>query len=342
MAIVITLSNELASEVNRLNQFVSRGATRYRFNTSFSSPEIINYSAESLQKIGASLNQKIDVIIDLPGKKRRLGKLKENVIELAAGQVLGFCLGKKVAGSNEIIPIPEQDFLDLLEPGDHFFIKDGKIKFLITTVDSKSNCFTAQCLTTARVESFLGYSLHLKKLASLNLQEHDSDRLDKYEFRYINQIAVSYAESPVALEEMKKSLLMSGNKAEIIAKIETQAGFDKILELDKVCHELWFCRGDFANNVSVENLYHYEKKLLNLIPRLKSPVYVAGENMLGMVHGSLPSRAEISHLSYLFENGINGIVLSDETVKSENPLDAFLFAQKISKKYGHKEGILNL
>jgi len=333
MGIVSTLNDKLAVDEDILKQLLLRGNYQFRFNASYMPVDGINRAAEIIHKLALPLNIKLQLIVDIPGIKRRIGKLAGEWMIINPQTVVNFELGKDKTNNRRVIPIPEADFFEILEIGNKFLLKDGKIKFLIKSIDFNTKVIKAQSLSEARIKSFFGYSLYLKNLDSLGFPERNWKILSGLNYDLITHVAVSYTESAEMLHSIRERLLEYNAKPKLIAKIEEKSGFDHIMEIDFEADVLWFCRGDFGNNLPLLQLYQYEKKLLKKIPQYTSPFYIAGENFMGILHDGVPSRAEISHAGFLFEHGINGMVLSDEITNSKNPVDVFLLADKLKKKY---------
>ncbi|MCK5076082.1 MAG: hypothetical protein KAR38_06880, partial [Calditrichia bacterium] len=310
-----------------------RGNNQFRFNASYMSVKKINKAALAINKIASQLNMDLQLIVDIPGIKRRIGTIAGEWMVLKPNTIIHFELGKEKTNDRKVIPIPEKDFFDMLEIGDRIQIKDGKIEFLVKSLIYDKKIVEAQSLSATRLKSFYGYNLYLKNLRSLGFPEKNWKILSELNYNFITHIAVSYTESAQMLQSVKQHLKNIGATTKIIAKIEDKEGFDNIKEIDKETNILWFCRGDFGNNTSLLDIYKYEKEILAKIPQFTSPLYVAGENFMGIVNEGLPSRAEIAHAGYLFANGIKGMILSDEIVNSKQPVNVYLLANKIKKKY---------
>jgi len=333
MGIISTLTQEMALDEALMKQFLLRGNTQFRFNASYMSVKKINAAAALIHRMADNLQMKLQIIVDIPGIKRRIGRIAGEWIVLNQNSIINFKLGKNSTDDRKTIPIPEIDFFDLLEIGDKIQIKDGKIEFLIKALIYDKRIVEAQSLSNARVKSYFGYNLHLKNLRSLGFPEKNWKILSDLNYNNITHVAVSYTESASMLQSVKQYLHNIGASPKIIAKIEDKSGFDNIKEIDQETDLIWFCRGDFANNTTVLDLFKYEKDLVEQIPKFSSPFYVAGENFMGIIHDGLPSRAEISHAGFLFSKGIAGMVLTDEIVNSKLPVNVFLLANKLRKKY---------
>lgn len=333
MSIVITVNHDLAADKKKLRQLLLRGAADFRFNASYFLPEDIKWSANNIFEVAQDLEKDIKIYVDLPGSKRRIGTLSSSVFTLKKFQKYVFQLGLPATNQKRVIPIPDDDFIYELIVGDILTLKEGKLRFLIVEIDYENKLIITESLSDGMIVSHLGYGFLKKQIPLKGFPEKNYEILDQLDANLVHYICISYAESSELINEIRQYLQSINKPFEIVSKIETPAGVQQLHSIASHSDALWFCRGDLLNFIRPEDLFQYEKTVLGQINSIDVPLFVAGENLYGYVISEMPTRAELAHLGYLYESGIAGIVLSDETADTDNPIDIYLLAQKIERKY---------
>ncbi len=333
MSIVLTMNHDLAADKKKLRQLLLRGASHFRFNASYFTPEDIKWSANNVFEVANDMEKEIQIYVDLPGAKRRIGTLSSSVVTVKKFQKYAFQLGISHTNQRRIIPIPDKDFLYDIMVGDILTLKEGKLRFLIVEIDYENQLVITESLSNGMIVSHLGYGFLKKQIPIKEFPEHNLEIIRQLDSSFVHYICLSYIESPDLIREIRRILSSENKTIGIVSKIETPDAINRFSEIALESDIIWFCRGDLLNFIRPEDLYYYEKTILSYIHDLPVSLYVAGENLYGYVFSEMPTRAELSHLGYLYETGIEGIVLSDETADTDNPIDIFLLAQKIERKY---------
>lgn len=334
MSIVITLNHELAANKKILRQLILRGAYQFRMNAAFFNPEDVIVASRNLAEAAEKHQDQLRLIVDLPGSKRRIGQLAHQVIHVKKFEKFLIQTGVENSDKRSVIPIPHADVIEHVMVGDILTIKDGKFRLLITSVHQDHHSFEVESLDHFKLHSRVGYGLMKKALPILPFPPSNLEYLRQLSPGAVHFVAISYADSPEMMRMIRKELEGAGlTGIKLIAKIETPNGIEQLSAIAEECEGIWFCRGDLLNFQRPEDLYQTEKQVLASVKDLPVPLFVAGEHLLGYITSGFPSRGELAHLGFLYENGISGIVLSDETVQSEDPIEVFLLAQKIERKY---------
>ncbi|GAB4167905.1 MAG: hypothetical protein Kow00108_00640 [Calditrichia bacterium] len=333
MSIYITLNHDLAANKKLLRQLILRGAYNFRISASYFQPEDIKEAVRNIMALVNEIKDEITIIVDLPGAKRRLGQLTNKTMTIKKHQEYEFICGTNSSPGRKYIPIPDEDFVNDILIGDILTIKDGSYRLLIKDINYEEKIIKAEALSDFKLQSYYGYGFLKKKVPLPSFPAKNFDLIESLGKLDIKGFAISYIETPEQFTEIRSFIHSVNPSLQAIPKIETPKGIENFPALAESASELWFCRGDLLNFIRAEDLFQFEKLILDLSKNISSQLFIAGENLLGSLNSALPSRAEISHLGYLYESGIDGIVLSDETANVDNPIDIFLLAQKIERKY---------
>jgi len=153
----------------------------------------------------------------------------------------------------------------------------------------------------------------------------DKDEDDILEFglkQNIDMVCCSFVRKSSDVEYVRNVLGQKGANVKIISKIETNEAlhnFDDILaESDGVM----ICRADLALEIPPEKVFIAQKWMIEKANLAAKPVMIANQVFDSMVSQARPMRSEASDVSNAVLDGVDGIVLNDETVIGDYPINA--------------------
>ena len=319
LEIVATLG---PSVTDKISDLILAGATAFRLNCSHLN--IITFSdwIQKLTTIFKQNNHFLPVWLDLQGAKLRIGKL-EKPIFLKNNKSVVF--SNIAVQTDEYIPLPHPQVYNSIETNDKISLNDGKIELIVEEIYEHS--FKAKVIAGGTLKSFKGfnkanytddlYEIHPRDLTFIQKTKH---------FKNIGY-AVSFIQSENEIRLVKK---YTANRP-VICKVERLKTFDKLVNIAKITDGMWLCRGDLGIEANIYNLFEFEKIFIQRLNNIHKPYLIAGQVFQHMVTSNHPARSEVAHLSYLIENGFNGIVLSDETAIGKYPVETVNFCNKFLK-----------
>ena len=95
-------------------------------------------------------------------------------------------------------------------------------------------------------------------------------------------------------------------------------------------------RGDLSRELSIANIPKVVNKIIKYSCSVGAPVLVATNVLDSMILAPMPSRAEVSDIYNLIENGVSGLVLAAEVAIGNNPIDSVRIINYL-RKYYHAE-----
>ena len=133
------------------------------------------------------------------------------------------------------------------------------------------------------------------------------------------------------------------NSTALISKIENKEGLKNIEQIAKISDGLLVDRGDLSREISISMIPSAVNLVLDVGKRFNTPVYVATNVLDSMMTNALPSRAEISDMHNLFNQGVQGMVLAAEAAIGERPIESVQIISHIKKiVYNQKLGLLGI
>ncbi len=141
----------------------------------------------------------------------------------------------------------------------------------------------------------------------------------------IGLIASSFTESARQLEEIRK---ISPNSL-VISKIETVLGVENFEEILDASDGVMIARGDLGVAETLEKVPCLQKKITKMCLRKSKFVIAATEMLLSMTNDPTPTSAEVSDVANAVFDGVDAVMLSEETAIGKYPIESVSFMKRI-------------
>ncbi|AHC51858.1 pyruvate kinase [Sulfolobus acidocaldarius SUSAZ] len=251
------------------------------------------------------VRDKVPILADLPGPKLRIGDLK-NPIDLKRGDKVTF---------GQDIPVDNEIFFKLIKKDSNVLIADGRIKLKIEEVEGEKAIATV-------IE---GGTITSRK--GINLPDADTPvGLTKRDYELL-KLAIDLGATFIGLsfvinaDDVKKVREIVGNKVWLISKIEKKKALSNLKEICKASDGVMVARGDLGVEVGLPSLPQIQRRIVKVARNYGKPVILATQVLESMVESPLPTRAEVTDVANSISQGVDAIMLSDETAIGLYPLD---------------------
>jgi len=270
----------------------------------------------------------IPIILDTQGAEIRTGKLKKNVASLEEGKELQI-VKYTVEGDESKISLKTPEIIDHLQIGDILTIDDGAISLKVSKKDEQG----VTCLIERGgiLGNFKGISVENRSFEMLPLTKKDIEAINIGIEEGIEYVALSFVKSAKDIEELRKIV---GNKMKIISKIEHK---DSLKNLDEIIDNsdlILIDRGDLGAEIPVERIPLTQKIIIKRCKKKNVPVFVATHLLDSMTEKKKPTRAEVNDVINTIFDGVDGLVLAQETAIGKHPADVVDMLAKLRQHAG--------
>lgn len=290
--------------------------------------------AESLLKVRKQINasgKKIDLIVDLPEAKLRIGEFPQEKIEVNEGQEFRFLHGPLSSDPLAYIPFLTENLADNLKIGEKFFIQDGVLSFEVLEIHSPNEFIAKSCHSGELVQcSAISIADMADKLN--HIVPFIDEMLAKLPESRPDVIAFSFIKSRAMLQELINKLKIHTTddwSPRILAKIESKEGIENIDEILDLVHGIMVARGDLALTTPFETLGLTQKYLVSKARKQGKYCIIATGTLTSMLLQDLPSRSDILDITNSCLDGASAIMLCNETALHKNPEKVVEVAKKI-------------
>ena len=306
----------------KIKQLIEAGANGFRLNFSHGSYEERLDQIKWIRDASAEVGRTVAILQDLQGPKIRLGVLKNNHLDVKAGDeiVLDHAIQEHDGSTN--LPI-QYNLANKVKVGEPVYLFDGKIRGeMIERVSDTA--IKIRILNDGFLMSRKGLNLPDTDFGGDILTPKDLADVEFGADKDIDFVALSFIQSADDINNLRQIMLSHGSTAQIIAKVETKAAIEMeaLKEIVKAADGVMIARGDLAVETSPEIVPIVEREAIRLCRKYGKLSIVATQMLASMVDNPEPTRAEVSDVATAVILGTDVVMLSDETANGSYPVEA--------------------
>ena len=290
---------------------------------------------ETLDRIGRvrkaadEEGQTVGVLADLPGPKVRAAAFPDKGVYLNEGDEIELVVADGDAGSDwRRIAVDDPDLLVQVGAGDRVAIGDGGISLHVEAVHGERA--VAVVTTGGQVRGRPGVTVPAARSTTRTPTSNDLRLLEAVCEAGIDAVAISFVRSAADVERARAAAGPEGPM--IVAKIETQEAVDAVEEVIPAADGVMVARGDLGIRCTLEDVPHYQKRIIRTGVAYARPVITATQMLESMVHAPVPTRAEVSDVANAVFDGSSALMLSGETAIGADPVNAVRTMARIATR----------
>ncbi len=301
-----------------LVRMVEAGMDVARLNFSHGTHEQHAETAQLVREAAGRAGRPVAVMQDLPGPKLRIGALRDDSVELRAGDPLTFaCGGDEQPGDDRRMWISWPGLATSIEAGDVLYLADGAVRMRVTGVrsgDGEVDC-TVEIGGTVASRQGLNVPGPTDQLPAV--PEEDLEHLRAGLKIGVDLVALSFVRQPEDVLFVREH-----TRIPLIAKIEKPQAVERAQEIIRAADCVMVARGDLGIEMPIEEVPIVQKRLIALAGSMARPVITATQMLDSMVVSSRPTRAEVADVANAILDGTDAVMLSQETAVGAHPVRA--------------------
>lgn len=328
--IIATLGPKSQSQAD-IVELIKAGANIFRINCSHATKDLATELLQNVRSASAFCNSiDVGVMFDLPGAKIRLSDVSDGSTNLETGGVIRVKAGLET-GNQDCLYIKSLENLDFVKPGDRICIDDGKVMLSVKNIHSRVE-LEAQVDQGGEVKSGKGVDFPDSPVPVSDLTDRDWDYLDLACELGVDFVALSFVRSSQTVRLVRDYISRRGRDIWIISKIERKEALENLDQIIEASDGIMVARGDLALSIPPERLPIVQIKIIEKANDKSVPVIVATQMLLSMVKNRIPTRAEVSDISYSVIQGADAVMLSEETSVGDHPQLAVEMMDRIARE----------
>jgi pyruvate kinase len=308
-----------------LKRMIEAGMDVARLNFSHGSREIHAENAERIRAAAGEAGRQVAILQDLPGPKIRIGRLKDDLVELKPGEELALVCGSDEVGDDQQITVSWRGLIDAVDPGDVIYLADGAIRLRV--VRNGDSVVETVVEIGGAVASRQGINLPGSTRGLDSVPEEDLEMLRFGESIGVDLVALSFVRTAEDVTSVRKH-----TRLPLVAKIEKPQAVDAAEEIIRAADCVMVARGDLGIELAIEDVPVLQKRLLATAGRLARPSITATQMLDSMVSSSRPTRAEVADVANAILDGTDAVMLSQETAVGSYPVEAVEMMAAIAER----------
>jgi pyruvate kinase len=315
------------ADINVLEEMFNAGLDICRINFSHGDYEAVTHTINNIRTLNKKLNRFVGILGDLQGPKLRIGKVKNNAVELVNGNEITITT-KECEGDENIIFITYPEFPKDVKVGELVLIDDGKIHLRVTSTNQKDEV-RATIISGGTLSSKKGVNLPNTKISLPCLTNKDLRDLDFALEHDFDWIGLSFVRSVTDIVDLKEIIKRKNKKTRVVAKIEKPEAVREIDNIIDVTDGLMVARGDLGVELPMEQVPMLQKMMVKKCVNASKPVIVATQMMESMITNYTPTRAEVNDVANAVLDGADAVMLSAETSVGKYPVKVIEIMRKV-------------
>jgi len=310
-----------ASEsLENTKKLIQAGMNVARLNFSHGDYEEHGNRIKAIRQASQELGKTVAILLDTKGPEIRLGKLKEEPIELVQGEDITLTT-EEILGDIKRIPITYKELPNDVRVGSTILIDDGLIGLTVTGIEgTEIHC---RIVNSGQIKSKKGVNVPGVAISMPGITEKDASDIRFGIEQNVDFIAASFVRRASDVLEIRELLERHGGQhIQIISKIENQQGVDNLDEILEVSDGLMVARGDLGVEIPAEEVPLVQKQMIEKCNRVGKPVITATQMLDSMQRNPRPTRAEASDVANAIFDGTDAIMLSGETAAGKYPMES--------------------
>lgn len=313
--------------MEKVLQLIDAGMNVARLNFSHGTQEEHLRVIENLKKAREMRNVPLAIMLDTKGPEIRVGKIKNNQIELKARQQV-LLVKAQVEGDGSKISVFPGHVLDDVQEGTIILFDDGYISSLV--IKKSDAGVVVEILNAGVLKSQKGINI---PNTTINLPAMTQQDIDDITFgckHDVDIIAASFIRSAEHVLQIKQLLLEQG-KSDIlvVAKIENSLGVQNFDSIVQVADGIMVARGDLGVELPLKRVPILQKMMIRKCYQACKPVVTATQMLESMIKNPRPTRAEISDVANAIYDSTSAVMLSGETAIGQYPIETVMMMKSI-------------
>lgn len=316
--------------VDKMLELIEAGMNVARLNFSHGTHQQHLVSINNLKEARRITGAPLAIMLDTKGPEIRVGKIKDDALELVKGQKL-LLISEIVEGTSEGVTIIPSQVIASVHKGTCILFDNGYISSRVVEVSSKG--ILVEIDNPGVLKTSKGVNIPSKAVDLPAMTERDVEDIRFGCQNGIDFIAASFVRSAEHVLEIKKLLASEGNsEILVIAKIENFQGVDNFDSIVQVADGIMIARGDLGVELPLSQVPRLQKMMIRKCCLAGKPSVTATQMLESMINNPRPTRAEVSDVANAIYDSTSAVMLSGETAVGKYPIETVKVMKSIIKE----------
>jgi pyruvate kinase len=283
---------------------------------------------KTIRQISRRMGVDVAILIDLPGPKYRIGRLKGGQVILKKGNRVRLTTAD-VEGDSVLIPVTLPNLARDIKKGENVILDDGDIELKVQSVTGN------EVLCRVTIGGLLRQGRGLVVPGMRISVPFITAKLREAIIFTIKQqpdfLALSFVTEVKNITDVRAILAENSADIPLIAKIERGEAVNNFSSILSASDGIMVARGDLGVELPLERVPLIQKDIIRKCNRAGKPVITATEMLESMIENARPTRAETTDVANAILDGTDAVMLSAETSIGKYPAQAVKMMADIAR-----------
>ncbi|HEX7055721.1 MAG TPA: pyruvate kinase [Bacilli bacterium] len=319
-----------SEQLDMLKKLIEAGMNVARLNFSHGDFAEHGNRIRNIKQACRELNKSVAILLDTKGPEIRIGKLREEPIDLVQGEHLTLTT-EEILGDARRISVTYRNLPNDVAVGSTILIDDGLIGLQVVSIQNTE--IVCRIVNGGQIKSKKGVNVPGVKISLPGITDKDKNDILFGIEQGVDFIAASFVRKASDVLEIRELLEKhNARHIQIISKIENREGVDNLDEILEVSDGLMVARGDLGVEIPAEEVPLVQKRMIEKCNLVGKPVITATQMLDSMQRNPRPTRAEASDVANAIFDGTDAIMLSGETAAGKYPLESVQTMARIAER----------
>lgn len=262
------------------------------------------------------------------GPEIKSGNLRDGKpVQLVAGQNLEIVTDYAMEGDDMRVATSYKALPDSVSIGSLILIDDGRVTCEVIEVLENS------VKTMVKNDAIIGERKPMHLPGSIidlpTITDQDDSDIQFGVKRAIDIIAVSFVRKAEDIEQVRNTIRSQGGHSKVYARIENHEGLNNYEEILHEADGVMIARGPLAMELSAEKVFIAQNWMIEKANQVAKPVIIQSHILDSMIRMPKPGRGEASDVCQCVINGVDAVMLFNETAEGQFPINAVNALAKI-------------
>jgi pyruvate kinase len=311
-----------------IQHLINAGMDVARLNLSHGSHSVHAEYIKTIRTVSRRMGTDVAILIDLPGPKYRIGKLKGGQVILKKGSRIKLTTAD-IEGDSTLIPVTLPNLVKDIKAGNTVILDDGDMELRAQSVSGKE--VLCRVITGGVLRQGRGLVVPGMRISSPFITESLREAIIFSIKQKPDFIALSFVTGEKDIADVQKILAENGAKIPLITKIERGEAVDNFSSILAASDGIMVARGDMGVELPLERVPLIQKDIIKKCNRAGKPVITATEMLESMIENPRPTRAETTDVANAILDGSDAVMLSAETSIGKYPAQSVKMMVKIAR-----------
>ncbi|MDD3048625.1 MAG: pyruvate kinase [Bacilli bacterium] len=310
-----------------LKAMINAGMNVARFNLSHADHEHTKAIVDLIRELNVEMNTNVGILIDTKGPELRVECYNKEAVKLSKGDQIILTSNKNLQNDGKFF-VNHTELNKDLQKDDIMVLGDGTIELKI--IEENIDEVVCELLNDGEIRNEMGLNVPGVDLTMDFLSMTDKKDIEFASAIDADFVALSFVRNANDVMDVNDILISLENEhIQIISKIENKQAVENLDNIIKVSDGIMVARGDLGVEIDLEEVPSVQKEIASKSFLANKICIVATQMLSSMQFNPRPTRAEVSDVANAVVDGVDAVMLSEETAVGKYPVETVETMSKI-------------